>query len=134
MMGKHRVDLAPALHPVLGVAFLNFIFVFLLLVIFFSFFASPSGFEVRMPVSSAGHGLEENHVTVRITGENVLYFDDRVVTINDLKRAFRKINAANTVIYVRVDRRASMGRVADVWDLCKGLGLARVNVVASQDN
>ena len=132
MRFERRMDVSAPLHPVLGIAFLNFIFLFLLLVVFFSFFAVPSGFELRMPVS--GSGIDENHAVVRITGENVLYFNGRVVTINDLKRALVKVNKANTVIYLRSDRRAAMGRVADVWDLCKGLGSARVKIVATQDN
>jgi len=130
----HRMDLSPPLHPVLGVAFLNFIFVVILLIVFFSFFATPSGFMIRMPVFGINEGFEENHITIRVTGENVLYYNDKAVTMNDLKRTLVKINGANTGIYLRVDRRASMGRVADVWELCKGLGIARVKIVASQEN
>jgi biopolymer transport protein ExbD len=132
-MRQLRIDLSAPLHPVLGIAFLNFVFLFLLLIIFFSFFASPSGFEIRMPVSGVS-AMEENRAIVKITGENVLYFNDKVVTINELKRALIKTNKPNTIIYIRSDRRASLGRVADVWDLCKGLGSARIKIIAAVDN
>ena len=133
MTPEHRMEIAPSLHPVLGLAFVNFIFVIILLIIFFSFFAAPSGFEIRLPAAGDSSALDESHATVRITSENVLYFNDKVMTINELKRALFKINTANKVIYLRVDRRASVGRVADVWDLCKGLAIARVKMVASQE-
>jgi biopolymer transport protein ExbD len=135
MTTERSMDPSPPLHPILGIAFLNFIFLFLALIVFFSFFAVPSGFEVRMPVIG-GNIPDEGHVTVRVTSENVLYFNDKVVTLNDLKKALMKLklNASNALVYVRVDRRASMGRVADVWEMCKGLGVARVKVVASQEN
>ena len=128
------MELSLPLHPILGITFMNFIFLIVLLIVFFSFFAVPSGFEIQIPSAVADNGVEQSNATIRVTGENVLYFNDRVVTINDLKRALIKANAANMVVYVRVDRRASMGRVADVWDLCKGLGAARVKVIASQSN
>lgn len=131
---ERRMDPAPPLHPVLGIAFLNFIFVVLLLIVFFSFFAAPAGFEVRMPVLGTSQGFAEGHVTVRITSENVLYFNNKVVTLNELKRALAKVDGAGTGIDVRVDRRASMGRVADVWEMCKGLGIASVRITASQEN
>ena len=139
-MTLRRMVIAPPLHPVLGLAFVNFIFVIILLIVFFSFFAAPSGFEIRLPVAgdpalggAGANAFDESHATVRITSENVLYFNDKVLTINELKRALLKINTVNKVIYLRVDRRASVGRVADVWDLCKGLAIARVKIVASQE-
>jgi len=134
MKNDRFVDIAPPLHPILGIAFINFILVIILMIVFFSFFATPSAFEIRMPVFGVNEGFEENRLTIRITGENVLYFNGKAVTINDLKRALQKTKAVNAVIYLRVDRRASMGRAADVWDLCKGLGIARIRIVASPEN
>ena len=135
MTSHRRMGLAPSFHPVVATAFLNFIFLILVMVVFFSFFATPSGFEIRLP-GVANSGMFEKQFTVRITAENVLFFNEKVVTINDLKRALFKIaNTANTVVYLQVDRRSSMGRVVDVWDLCKGLGIAQVKIIpASPEN
>ncbi len=130
---ERSMELSPPLHPILGIAFLNFIFLFLSMVVFFSFFAVPSGLELRMPTINSGNALAESHVTIRITSENILYFNEHVVTLNDLKRELPKVSAGKA-IYLHVDRRSSMGRVADVWDLCKGLGSAKVRVIASQEN
>ncbi len=121
------------IQPILGIAFINFVFLLIILIVFFSFFATPVGLEIRLPDARQGNEFEQGHVTVRITGENVLYFNGRVATVSDLKRSLLKINPLNTVIYLRVDRRASMGRVTDVWEMCKGLGVARVKIVTAQD-
>ncbi len=129
--GPHEMDLAPPLQPMLGIAFVNFVFVIISLLVCFSFFATPSAFEVRLPAEERP-GVEESHVSIRITAENVLYFNGKVVTLNDLKRGLVKINPRSTVIYIQVDRRASMGRTVDVWDLCKGLGLAEIKIISSQ--
>lgn len=126
---SRQLQPAPPLEPILGIAFLNFIFVFIVLLVFFSFFAVPSTFDIRVP-SATDNTLEENHATIRITSENVLYLNDRVVTLNDLKKALRKFDGRGMVVYVRVDRRASSGRAADVLDLCKGAGIALVKMVA----
>ena len=125
------IPLSPSLHPVLAVVFLNFILLLVLLLMVFSFFAAPSGFEIRMPRFSAGENLNDLRVTIRITGENVLYLNDKAVTINDLKRALFKLNVRSPLVSVIVDRRAAMGRVVDVWNLCQGLGFARVNIMAA---
>ncbi len=128
---KERALAMPPLHPMLAMAFVNFILVLFLLVAFFSFFATPSGYEVRMPILGASSVYGENHSVIRITSENVLYFDEKVVTMSELKKILAKTNGLSTDIYLRIDRRASSGRVADVWELCKGLGVARVKIVVS---
>ncbi len=114
--------------PVLVIAFFNFMFLFIVLIIFYSFFAVPAGYEIRMPIM-ATRNLETGQViTIRVSAENVLFLNDKVVTFNDLKRALLKINIANNTIYVQVDSRASMARVGDIWEMCKGLGIAQVKV------
>ena len=123
-----RMEIHPPLHPVLGVAFINFIFVLILFIVFASFFAAPAGVEVRMPVAGAVEGGGSG-VTVLITSENVLYFNSKVTTINDLKRELARLNKAGAVIYLNIDRKASMGRVSDVWELCNGLGAAKVKII-----
>lgn len=132
MSAERQMALGVPVQPMLGLAFINFVLVVLLMIVFFSFFAAPSGIEIRLPAEE-GHTAEESRAGIRITSENVLFFNGKVVTFNELKRALAKIHLANTVVYIQVDRRASMGRVADVWDLCKGLGAARIKIAASQD-
>ena len=119
----------PNLHPFLAIFFINFILLILMMVVFFSFFANPVGFEIRIPVENVVNTVDGARVTVRITSENVLYLNDRVVTINELKRALGKISRMRAIVDVRVDRRASIGRLSDVFDLCKGLEIAQVKII-----
>ena len=122
----------PVFHPAVAVAFVNFCLLAVLMGGFYSFFAAPSGIEVRVPrLLSAG--ADGSRATVDITAENVLYFDGRVVTLNDLKKIFSRQVNGNRAIFIRADRRASLGRVADVWDLCRGLNTGRVYIVAAQE-
>lgn len=114
--------------PILIIAYLNFTLLMFLLVVFYSFFARPAGYEIRMP-SLVAQSLETSGVvTVRINAENVLFLNDKVVTLNDLKRGLIKTQTTNRTIYIQVDSRASMARVTDVWEMCKGLGVAQVKI------
>lgn len=128
---KHSGVSSP-LHPVLGVAAMNFFLLLLLFLIVSSNFAKPAGFEIRMPLLSKGASLQGDQ-NIKITAENVLFLNDRVVTINELKKALGKIDFRKQNIFIRIDRRASVGRVLDVWDLCKALGSARVHLVAAEN-
>ena len=121
------------LHPILAVAGLNLILLLGLMLIFCSYFSKPADFEILMPRAVVSEGLQKDH-TITITAENVLYFNNKVVTFNDLKKNISKIDFKHQNIYIRIDRRASSGRVMDVWDLCRALGSSHVHVMAAQEN
>jgi len=36
-------------------------------------------------------------------------------------------------VLIKADRRASVGRIVDVWNLCRALGLERVNIATNQE-
>jgi len=128
MKGK-PFELEPSIwSPIMVIAFLNFTLLLVMILVFYSFFATPAGYEIRMP-SMHKQSLESGSVlTVRINAENVLFLNDKVVTLSDLKKGLVKTDGPNKTIYVQVDSRASMARVADVWEMCKGLGIAQVKV------
>ena len=77
---------------------------------------------------------EEPRATIDITAENVLYFNGKVVTLNDLKKILAGQTRTAQAIFIRADRRASLGRMADVWDLCRGLNAGRVHIITAKEN
>ena len=121
------------MHPILAVAAINLFLLILLVLIFCSSLAKPAGFEIRMPRAIVSEGLQADQ-TIRITAENVLYFNNKVFTLNELKKNLAKIDFKYQNIFIRVDRRSSMGRVMDFWDLCRALGDSHVHIVAGQEN
>ena len=121
------------LHPILAVAAMNLFLIVLMILISCSSMSRPAGFEIRMPRAVVSEGLQGDH-TILITAENVLYFNNKVVTYSELKRSLTKIDFKHQNIFIQISRRASTGRVMDVWDLCRALGSAHVHVIALQEN
>jgi biopolymer transport protein ExbD len=121
------------LHPVLIFGGMTLFLLILLMLIFCSTFSKPAGFEIRIPRTLESDGLQGDQ-TITITAENVLFFNGKVVTINELKKDLTRINFKNQNIIIRMDRHSSMGRVIDVWDLCRAVGGSHVHMVASQEN
>ena len=84
----------------------------------------------RQEANSSGgvSPLAGQGVVIMITSENVIYINDRVVTLNELRRFLAKGNFRQGALMIKADRRSSMGRVADILDLCRGISGASVNV------
>ena len=116
------------IHPILAIGFFNFILMVVVLIMSTTIFARPSGVQMEFPAFKEGINLWGQGVVITVTGENVIYIDGHVVTLNELRRFLAKGNFRRDALMIKVDARASMGRVADILDLCRGISGASVNV------
>ena len=116
------------IHPILAVGFINFVLMVVVLMMSTTIFARPSGVQMEFPSFKEGANASGRGVVIMVTSENVIYVDGRVVTLNELRRFLAHGNFYRETLMVKVDARASMGRVADILDLCRGISGANVNV------
>ena len=124
-------------HPLLAVGFINFILMVVVLIMSTTIFARPSGVQMEFPASRPGTGASGvatamdaagQGVVITVTSENVIYINGRVVTLNELRRFLAQGNFRRDALMIKADAKASMGRVADILDLCRGISGASVNV------
>jgi len=115
-------------HPILVIGFINFVLMIVILIMSTTIFARPSGVQMEFPLFKEGGNPSRGNVVIMVTSENVIYIDGRVVTLNELRRFLAQGSFYKAVLMVKVDRRASMGRVADILDLCRGISGVSINV------
>jgi biopolymer transport protein ExbD len=116
------------IHPLVGISFINFVLVILMLVMSTTILATPSGVVLKFPAFRETANFSGQQVEIVITSENVIYIDGKVVTLNELRRFLARGDFRSHAIMIKADRRSSMGRVADILDLCRGISGATVNV------
>lgn len=103
------------------------------LMIFFmltSSFAFQTGVEVNLPKAVTSEVRQEVHWRVTVSKEGRLYLDERVVTLQELKRTLNRHR--ERPLLLRADQKATLGRVVEVWDLCRSLGISQIHI-ATQD-
>jgi len=116
------------IHPIVAIAFINFVLMMLVLMLSTTIFARPSGVQMDFPTFKEDGNSSGQGVVIVVTSENVIYIDGHVVTLNELRRFLAQGKFYKETLMVKVDPRASMGRVADILDLCRGIAGASVNV------
>ena len=126
---EHFIIKKNILHPVLAIGFINFILTVVMLIMSTTIFARPSGVQMEFPSFKNGvFNASGNGVVITVTSENVIYIDGKVVTFNELRRYLAHGNFREEALMIKADSKASMGRVADILDLCRGISGASVNV------
>jgi biopolymer transport protein TolR len=121
--GLSTLDIAP------------FINILLLLFVFFMLIASmaaPSGIIVNLPKAVPSDVIKEKSFIITVTSEDVLYLNNTIVTIKELEKEFLKSSHQQKSVLIKADRRVSVGRIVDVWNLCRKAGIEKINIATNE--
>ncbi|MBP9854262.1 MAG: biopolymer transporter ExbD [Candidatus Omnitrophica bacterium] len=129
---KRNLRLPPNL-PIDPVPFITVIFQ---LIFFFilSSFTFQSGINVKLPKALTSDLIKEDNIIIKITGENITYLNNQVITQKELEQILEESTGKNSSVLINADRRASFGRIMDVWNSCRNKGIERVNIATEQEN
>jgi biopolymer transport protein ExbD len=105
--------------------------VFFLLLIFFMFTSSfifQPGIRVTLPKALTSEVIQQESVVIVITHDDRLFLNDREITSEELASNLRIIAREKASLLLRADSRASLGRVVEVWDMCRAQGVSQINI------
>ena len=119
-----RIDLIP---------FINVIFLVVVFFLLIFVFAISSPLNVKLPKAVTSDMVNDTSITIIVTSENILYVHDKVTTLQELRDFLSQAKNRSRSVLIKADRRASVGRVVDIWDLGRNLGVERINVATDQE-
>ena len=70
---------------------------------------------------------------ITLTKDHVLYWDQEVVTLKELKARLRKQRGEKPVL-IRADRHAYVDRLIELWDMCREAGYKEVHIATLADS
>ena len=116
---KGRLDIAPLIDVI-----------FLLLIFFMltsSFILQP-GIKVNLPDAITSKLVPKENIEVLITGKDHIYISGKRITVKELRSRLRMAGRAKTPVLIKADKSASLGRVVEIWDLCREVGISNINI------
>ena len=120
---KGQLDIAPLIDVV-----------FLLLIFFMltSNFIFQPGIKVSLPKAVTSEVIASQNIIIAVTGQDLLFLNDRPITINDLTAQMKEAAREGKSLLLKADTGASLGRVVEIWDLCRQLGIPQINIATNQ--
>jgi len=122
--GLRQIDIAPLVDVIFQ------------LIIFFmltSSFIMPSGIRINLPKAVTSQIIRSKILEIVVSGENVIYIEGKVVNVRELKSILKEFVGRNQPLLIKADRRAQLGRVVEIWDMCREIGLSQVNIATSEE-
>ena len=132
MRFQRHLELQHGLHPIHVIPAINVVFLLLIFFILTSPLCFQPEIKVKLPRAVTSDILKEENVIITITGENLTYYNDSLVTIKELQAKLIKQNNRKLSVLIKADRSTSLGRIVDVWNLCRALGVEGINLATNQ--
>ncbi|OGX45174.1 MAG: hypothetical protein A3G38_04700 [Omnitrophica WOR_2 bacterium RIFCSPLOWO2_12_FULL_51_8] len=122
--GLKQIDIAPLI---------DIVFQLLIFFMLTSSFVMQPGIKVNLPRAVTSEAVKYENIEIMITSENVVYLNAQVVTTQELRSLLKLAAKRNQPILIKSDRRASLGRVVEIWDLARDLGISQINIATNQE-
>ena len=132
MRFKRHVELEHGLRQIDITPLIDMVFQLLIFFMLTSSFIMQSGIKVNLPKAVTAEPGREENVTITISRENVLYLDKKVLTNRELKEVLSRAQKDNIPVLIMADQYASMGRVVEVWDMARDLGVEEVSIATER--
>lgn len=121
---KGHLDIAPLIDVV-----------FLLLIFFMltSSFIFQPGIKVNLPKAVTSEAIHERSLVILVTNSNLVYLNDRAITTEELDSRLRIAAKEKKPLLIKADSRASMGKIVEIWDMCRNTGISQISIATSQE-
>ena len=108
--------------------------IFLLLVFFMltSSFIFQPGIKINLPKALTSEVIQKENLIIFVTGDNSLYINERTVDLDELSSRLKIAAKESKPILIKADRKASLGKVVEVWDMCRAEGIDKINIATTQ--
>ena len=122
--GLKQIDIAPLI---------DMIFQLLIFFMLTSSFVMQPGIKVNLPKAVTSEIVKFENIEILVSSENITYLNGKVVTTQELKNLLSQAAKRKQSILIKADKRASLGRVVEIWDLCRDLGIVQINIATNQE-
>lgn len=118
-LDEDRLDVTPLIDVV-----------FLLLIFFMltSTFVLQPGIKVKLPRAITSEALREENLVIVITAGGKIYLDNEIISPDELSVRLEKAAQDERAVLIKADQKISLGRVVEVWDLCRDVGITQVSI------
>ena len=117
------IDIAPMVDVV---------FQLLLFFMLTSSFVLHPGIRVKLPKASTSTAIAVSKLVVTLTKDHVLYFNEEVVTLAELRGELERAGGGVPVL-IRSDRYAYVTKLIELWDLCRDVGYDEIHIATLAD-
>jgi biopolymer transport protein ExbD len=122
--GQKGIDITPLVDMI-----------FQLLIFFLltsSFVVTQAGIKVNLPRALTSDVLGDETVVITVNKDDVIFINDKPITLSQLSTKLDSLSKKKSIL-LRSDKKASLGKVVEIWDTCREKGIEKINIATVQE-
>lgn len=120
--GLKGLDIAPLI---------DIVFILIIFFMLTSHFMVQPGIKIELPSTVTPEILHLKRISITVSSEDVLYLNGKVVTNKELEDFLKENRDKIKSVFIKADKNSSLGRVVEIWDICRKVGLSYVNIATT---
>ena len=122
-LGRRWAEPVPVdIAPMIDVVFQQLIYFMLT-----SSFVLYPGIRISLPKAATSQRIASSNIVITLTKDHVIYWDEQVVTMKELRRSLRHLGGGKPVL-IRADKHAYVDKLIALWDLCRDAGYYEIHI------
>lgn len=133
MRFKGRMELEHGLKQIDIAPLIDIVFQLLIFFMLTSSFVIQPGIKVNLPKAVTSEVIKYENIEILVSSENVTYLNGQIVNLQELKSFLKQAAKRNQTVLIKADTRAYLGRVVEIWDMCRDSGITQINIATNQE-
>lgn len=129
---RRHTELEHGLKPIDIVPLINIVFLLMIFFMFTSSFVVQPGIKVNLPKAITSEAVKYENAEIIISSENIVYFNGKALATQELETLLKQVAKNKQGVLIKADKRASLGRMVEIWDMCRDLGVTGINIATNQ--
>lgn len=76
--------------------------------------------------------VQQEGAVIIITKDDKVYLNDRDISQDELLSNLRLMAKENMPLLIKADKGASLGKIVEVWDMCRREGVSQANIATNR--
>ena len=130
---KRHIELEHGVRPIDVLPLINVLFLLLIFFMFSSQLVTQSGIRVKLPRAVTSEVVRYENIEIILSGGDIVYFNGKVITIPQLEMLVKQAASRHQSVLIKADKDVSLGKIVEIWDMCRNLGVSQVNIATNQE-
>ena len=132
MRFKGRMELEHGLKAIDIAPIINVMFLLLMFFMLTPSFTTESAITVNLPRAVTSEAVKYDDTQIIVSADNRIFLNGTEVALEDLKALLKAMAKRNLAILIKADSRANLGKVVEIWDSCRKMGIKQISIATGQ--
>jgi biopolymer transport protein ExbD len=88
---------------------------------------------MNLPRVVTSQAVRSENIEIIITAESTVFVNGKSSETREIKKLLKQAENSKKAVLIKADKRASLGKVAEILDIARDSGVLQINIATNQE-